>query len=265
MTSFDPRTATCSPTECDPAVVLRFDHVSLIFAQGGGIRDLNFTVQRGEILGITGQSGCGKSTLLRLVSGLANADSGQIARNFRQLGMVFQEPRLLPWLTALDNIKLVLPAQAASRAESALAEVGLTHVHDLHPAKLSGGMAQRVGIARALAIDPDLLVMDEPFANLDTFTRTALLDVMTERARQRGLTTLFVSHDVRDIALVCDRVVVVHGRPGETAGILTRPQRTQGRYRRALLDFEHSILELIGGSGARSAIAPKTTDSASGG
>lgn len=264
MTSFDPCAATGNPKESDPAAVLRFDHVSLVFAQGGGVEDLNFSVESGAILGITGLSGCGKTTLLRLVSGLAKADSGQIARNFRQLGVVFQEPRLLPWLTALENIKLVQPVPAASRAESALTEVGLAHAKDLHPAKLSGGMAQRVGIARALVISPDLLLMDESFANLDTFTRMDLLDLMTQRARERKLTTLFVSHDVRDIAQVCDQVLVLRGRPGKVAGILDRP-RTQGRYRHALLDFERSILELIGGSGARSSIAPEIADSASGG
>ncbi|OIQ70607.1 aliphatic sulfonates import ATP-binding protein SsuB [mine drainage metagenome] len=264
MTSFDRCAATGNPAESDPAVVLRFDHVSLIFAQDGGIRDLNFTVQRGEILGVTGQSGCGKTTLLRLACGLAKADTGRVAGNARRLGMVFQEPRLLPWLTALDNVRLVLPPQAASRAESALAEVGLAHAGDLHPAKLSGGMAQRVGIARALAIDPDLLLMDEPFANLDTFTRKDLLALVTRQAHERKLTTVFVSHDVRDIALICDQALVLRGRPGTIAGILDRPSPGGGR-RRALLDFEQSILELIGGSGARSSIAPEIADSASGG
>ncbi|MDD4888065.1 MAG: ABC transporter ATP-binding protein [Thiomonas sp.] len=257
MNSPDPPAA---PAESDAQLALRFDQVSLMFAEGGGIQDVNFAVRRGEILGITGQSGCGKSTLLRLVAGLAAADSGQITRNFRQLGMVFQEPRLLPWLTALDNVRLVLPADAAAAAASALAEVGLAHAHLLHPAKLSGGMAQRVGIARALAIDPDLLVMDEPFASLDTFTRTALLEVMMERARQRSLTMLFVSHDVRDIALLCDRVIVLHGHPGQIAGILSRPSGMLGRRRRALLDFEQAILDRIGGSQASDSIDGNSAD-----
>ncbi|WP_449370458.1 ABC transporter ATP-binding protein [Thiomonas sp.] len=253
------------PDSGDIQTALRFDHVSLIFAQGGGVSDLSFAVRRGEILGITGQSGCGKSTLLRLVAGLAEATTGHITRNFHRLGMVFQEPRLLPWLTALDNVKLVLPEdQAAARAQAALAEVDLAHARDLHPAKLSGGMAQRVGIARALAIDPDMLLMDEPFASLDTFTRTALLEVMMQRTRQRNLTTLFVSHDVRDIALLCDRVIVLRGRPGRIAGILSRPVGP-GRHRRTLLDFEQQILEHIGGSPAHASIQPRCADNGSSG
>ena len=219
--------------------------VGLTYAGGGGLRDIDLAVRRGENLGITGKSGCGKSTLLRLLTGLLQPQDGIVLRHSRRLAMVFQEPRLLPWLTALSNVRLVLPDAPESEmlARASLYDVGLKHALHLLPAQLSGGMAQRVGIARALATDPDLLVMDEPLANLDSFARAGLLDLLKTRTGDRGLTTVFVSHDVRDLAVFCDRVLVLDGHPGRIAGLIERPR--QHGLRRALFDYETAVIDCI--------------------
>jgi NitT/TauT family transport system ATP-binding protein len=188
-------------------------------------------VARGELVSIVGRSGCGKSTLLRCVAGLIRPDHGRILIDGEQvagvpdgLAVVFQEygRSLLPWLTVRDNVALPLRRQGGTRAErraaatAALEAVGLTAVAHKHPGQLSGGMQQRVSIARALAYRPTLLLMDEPFGSVDAQTREDLEDLLLA-VRGTGMTILFVTHDIDESVYLGDRVIVLGGSP---AGVL---------------------------------------------
>jgi NitT/TauT family transport system ATP-binding protein len=195
-------------------------------------------VRRGEFVSIIGPSGCGKSTLLRILAGLETASGGSIdvadggAR--QRVGFVFQEPVLLPWLTALENVRFPLDTagtarpEADGRAAGLLALVGLSGFEAALPRALSGGMRQRVSIARALSYDPALLLMDEPFGALDLITRDRLNDELLSIWAQTGKTVLFVTHSVEEAAYLSDRVVVMSPRPGRIRSIydvdLPRPR-----------------------------------------
>ncbi len=195
-------------------------------------------VRRGEFVSIIGPSGCGKSTLLRILAGLETASGGSIdvadgdAR--QRVGFVFQEPVLLPWLTALENVRFPLDTagiarpEADERAAGLLTLVGLSGFEAALPRALSGGMRQRVSIARALSYDPALLLMDEPFGALDLITRDRLNDELLSIWAQTGKTVLFVTHSVEEAAYLSDRVVVMSPRPGRIRSIydvgLPRPR-----------------------------------------
>ncbi len=184
--------------------------------------DVNLTVRDGEIVMLTGPSGCGKTTALRILMGLERASSGRILVDGREThgcghdrGMVFQHAELLPWLSALENVMFGLEMkgmrgeQLRTVASSYLEMVGLTASAHRRPHQLSGGMKQRVGIARALAIDPDVLLMDEPFGALDAQTRETLQMQLLEIHRQTKKTIVFVTHDLDEAVLLGDRVVVM--------------------------------------------------------
>ncbi|MBI8990262.1 ATP-binding cassette domain-containing protein [Corynebacterium meridianum] len=193
------------------------------------IEDLSLDVRPGEVLGVSGPSGCGKTTLLRVISGLTKDFSGDVARPEGRIGMVFQEPRLLPWLTARDNIELVLPGlssgERAATTDSWLDRVGLGEAAELLPAAMSGGMRQRVSVARAMATGPALLLVDEPFAALDKplarRLRRLLLDVIT-----RDTVTVWVTHDPEEIAEV-STARLAFDPPGEIS-VQVHPPTTEG-------------------------------------
>jgi NitT/TauT family transport system ATP-binding protein len=182
-------------------------------------------VRRGEFVSIIGPSGCGKSTLLRILAGLETASGGSIdvddgGRARQRVGFVFQEPVLLPWLSALENVRFPLDTagvsrgEADSQAKSLLKLVGLAGFEAALPRALSGGMRQRVSIARALSYDPSLLLMDEPFGALDLITRDRLNDELLSIWAQTKKTILFVTHSVEEAAYLSDRVIVMSPRPG---------------------------------------------------
>jgi NitT/TauT family transport system ATP-binding protein len=209
------------------------------------LHEVSLAVTEGEFVSVIGPSGCGKSTLLRLVAGLIEPSAGTItiageppaqARARRELGFVFQEPTLLPWRTALDNVTLLLEvarrgsaAERRQRGLELLELVGLRDFAQARPAKLSGGMQRRVGIARALALDPKILLLDEPFGALDEITRQRmnmeLLNIWTHRAT----TALLVTHNVGEAVFLSDRVLVMATNPGrmvaEVSVDLPRPRR----------------------------------------
>ena len=203
------------------------------------LADINLVVGEHEFVSLVGTSGCGKSTLLRIVSGLERPSVGRVQLGQRtvdgptsDVAMVFQEPRLMPWLTVRENVRLALlglaRAEQDARIDQALADVGLSDVGDSLPRQLSGGMAQRAAIARALVRRPSILLLDEPFSALDSFTRLRLQAHLSSLWQGRRFTVIFVTHDVEEAVMLSDRVVIMLGQPGrihsEIAIDLPRPR-----------------------------------------
>jgi NitT/TauT family transport system ATP-binding protein len=202
------------------------------FAYGGStgapiLQDLSLAVQHGAFVAILGPSGGGKSTVLKLLSGLVSPQGGTIQIDDtpvtgprRDVGTVFQKPMLLPWRTVRDNVLLpagfarAATAREAARADALLATVGLSDSAGLYPGQLSGGMAQRVGLARMLLHDPRLLLLDEPFSALDAMTREHLSLELQRLWMEERRTALFVTHSIPEALFLADRVVVLAGRPG---------------------------------------------------
>jgi NitT/TauT family transport system ATP-binding protein len=192
---------------------------------------MDLEVRRGEFVSLLGPSGCGKSTALRLIAGLNAATSGTIRverpkvteRGGHPIGFVFQEPTLMPWTTVRENVRLPLrlahvpPAEADARIDKALAQVGLSEFAAAYPRELSGGMKMRVSLARALVTDPDILLMDEPFAALDEITRFRLNNDLLALWRDLGKTVIFVTHSVFESVYLSQRVLVMTSRPGRIA------------------------------------------------
>ncbi len=217
------------------AIAKRFDNGT------HAIGRLDLAVADGEFVSLVGPSGCGKSTALRIVAGLLTPDAGTVAfpSGRPEIGFVFQEPTLMPWATALANARLPLdlkgmPRGAANeRAARALGRVGLNGFESAFPRELSGGMKMRVSIARALAAEPKLLLMDEPFAALDELTRQALNDDLLKLCAEDALTVLFVTHSVYESTYLSSRVVVMTPRPGRVAETiaLTPPLPRDESYR----------------------------------
>ncbi|UYO39850.1 ATP-binding cassette domain-containing protein [Rhodopseudomonas palustris] len=197
------------------------------------LRGIDFDVEAGSITAVMGPSGSGKSTLLALAAGLLRPDDGAVHRRSTRLGMVFQDPALLPWRTALDNVAFPLIAlgppkrERRERARAMLANVGLSGDDaDKYPRQLSGGMRQRVALARALVIEPDLLLCDEPFSALDALVRAELWRIVRDIHARSGLTMLIVTHDGPE-AMQCDRLAILSAgrleQVGAPAEILRHP------------------------------------------
>jgi NitT/TauT family transport system ATP-binding protein len=206
-----------------PAAI-RVSEVSKVFGRGGSallaLDRLSLEVAPGEFVCLIGASGCGKSTLLSLVAGLDLPTAGEIATGGQRVALMFQEPALFPWLTVARNVELPLRAGGVARAERGqrvAALLDLVHLGgfaDKRPHELSGGMRQRAALARALAQDAEILLMDEPFGALDAMTRDLLHDELDRICAERKLTVLFVTHNVREAVRLGDRVVVLSSRPG---------------------------------------------------
>ncbi len=182
---------------------------------------ISFNVEDGEFVCIVGESGCGKTTLLKIIAGIEKADSGVIFRSAQRIGFVFQDDRLLPWRTALGNVMFALEAvgdRSVKKARDALKLVGLENFENYYPKQLSGGMRQRVGIARALAIDPDILLMDEPFANLDAQTRERMQEELLRIIE--GRTVVFVTHSIEEAVFLADKIVVLTPRPAKVSEVI---------------------------------------------
>ncbi|VVS94965.1 ABC transporter ATP-binding protein [Desulfoluna spongiiphila] len=184
--------------------------VNMVFKKQEVLRNLNLTIPEGQRMAVTGPSGAGKSTILKIIAGLVTPSSGKVIRHTCKTGYVFQEPRLLPWNTALENVILPLIARgekkkAARKAGmNCLADMGLSGFEHNYPSQLSGGMKQRVSIARALAIEPDLLLLDEPFTGLDPDLRDAICGHLEDALSKKATTVIHVTHDVGNMIHTAD-------------------------------------------------------------
>jgi nitrate/nitrite transport system ATP-binding protein len=236
--------------------------------------EINLTVAKGEFVALIGHSGCGKSTLLNLIAGLTMPTAGTLLCANREIAgpgperaVVFQNHSLLPWLTCFENVYLAVErvfgaasrstgapaenkAQLKARTEAALALVGLTAAAQKRPGEISGGMKQRVGIARALSMEPKVLLMDEPFGALDALTRAKLQDELLEIVARTQSTVVMVTHDVDEAVLLSDKIVMLTNGPAATIGdvlsvALPRPRSRVAlaedaryqQYRKAVIDF----------------------------
>ena len=220
-------------TDVTTSVVL--DHVSKSFEQRKrsllAISDVNLRISDGEFLALVGASGCGKTTLLRIIGGLQQPSSGTVTRtaavNSRGgISMVFQRPALLPWRTVLRNVLAPMEIIGADRKQTAAAahrllrQVGLQEFENVYPWQLSGGMQQRVALSRALISNPQLLLMDEPFAALDAITRERLMLELQRVWLADRKTVVFVTHNIEEAAFLADRIVVMTPRPGRIAEVI---------------------------------------------
>jgi NitT/TauT family transport system ATP-binding protein len=223
------------------------------------LRDVNFGVADGEFVCIVGSSGAGKTTLFRIIAGLEEATEGAVLVDGEPIdgagmdrGMVFQEYGLFPWRTVLENVTFgleqreVSASERRSRARELIELVGLEGSEDSYPKELSGGMKQRVGIARALAVDPEILLMDEPFGSVDAQTKQRLHGELLDIWRQTDKTVLFVTHDVDEAVTLADRVVVLTGSPGTVHEVVEVDlERPRSRREEAFAEHEARLREAI--------------------
>lgn len=219
-------TATVAPVTARP--VLEISEVSKAYHDGHSsvqaLVNVSLDIPIGQFVCLLGASGCGKSTLLNLVAGLYHVDHGTISTGERRVGFVFQEPALFPWLTVAENVaagmqfRHVGKKERQSRVEELLNLVHLDEFAHYRPHELSGGMQQRTSLARALAQDAEILLMDEPFGALDAMTRSILHDELERIWNRTGVTIMFVTHDVREAVRLGDRVVLLSSRPGRVIG-----------------------------------------------
>jgi len=216
------------------------------------LREINLQVAKGEFITLIGHSGCGKSTLLNLIAGLTLPTSGVLLCDNREIaapgperGVVFQNHSLLPWLTCLENVYLAVErvfggretkAQLKARSLAALELVGMGHATAKRPHEISGGMKQRVGIARALAMEPKVLLMDEPFGALDALTRAHLQDELLKIVARTRSTVVMVTHDVDEAVLLSDRIVMMTNGPAATIGEILTVDLPRPRDRVALAE-----------------------------
>jgi ABC-type nitrate/sulfonate/bicarbonate transport system ATPase subunit len=195
--------------------VITLQDVAKSFGPLEVLRAVSLHVAGDEIVGVVGPSGSGKTTILKLITRLVLPDAGTVTVAPGPLGYVFQEPRLLPWRTALDNVAAPLRARGQSKAAARLTaagwleRVGLTGFERYHPAELSGGMAQRVSLARAFAVEPRVLLMDEPFANVDVDLKGSLMDLLESVVKERRTTVVYVTHELPEALRLADRVVEI--------------------------------------------------------
>jgi ABC-type nitrate/sulfonate/bicarbonate transport system ATPase subunit len=205
---------------------------SFLAASGGTLQvlgELAFSLGAGEVAALVGPSGCGKTTLLRIIAGLDRDFEGSVALPAHgTLGMVFQEPRLLPWRTVEQNVRLVAPAATDASLATLFETLGIAAHRDHYPGELSLGLARRVALARAFAVEPDLLLLDEPFVSLDDALAARLREELAELVNRRPVTTLLVTHDVDEAIGLADRLLLLSASPARVVADVpvTRPRGT---------------------------------------
>lgn len=251
---------------------VQLENVDMTFPTKKGdfnaLKNINLSIKEGEFISIIGHSGCGKSTVLNLIAGLTQPTKGLLFCAGREIygpgperAVVFQNHSLLPWLTCYENVYLAVErvfgthsetkeakAQLKIRTDAALELVGLSHASDKKPNEISGGMKQRVGIARALAMEPKVLLLDEPFGALDALTRANLQDELMKIMAKSGCTAVMVTHDVDEAVLLSDRVVMMTNGPSAGIGEILEVNLARPRARLALAedqDYNHLRSEVL--------------------
>jgi nitrate/nitrite transport system ATP-binding protein len=230
------------------------------------LTDVNLKIQKGEFISLIGHSGCGKSTVLNIIAGLHKATKGGVILDGHEVNepgperaVVFQNHSLLPWLTAYKNVELAVKQTSKGRSKAEMRDwvehnlelVHMSHAVDKLPAEISGGMKQRVGIARALAMEPKVLLMDEPFGALDALTRAHLQDSIMEIHADLGNTVMMITHDVDEAVLLSDRIVMMTNGPSATIGEILDIELQRPRDRLALADnpqynhYRHEVLTFL--------------------
>lgn len=248
--------------------VLSLRNITHIYAPEGGkptkaLEDVSVDISHGELVALLGPSGCGKSTLLKIAGGIIDQTEGRIRFEGthekvpgERLGIVFQTPVLLPWRTVIKNVHLpaeilrIDSQESLARAHQLLEMTGVSGFDDNYPGELSGGMQQRVSIARALLHDPEVLLMDEPFGALDAITREQLnAELQSIHMRERK-TILFVTHDVKEAIFLSDRIAVLTDRPGRLASVIDnripRPRTAESQLSNEFIEMELEIRSLLG-------------------
>jgi len=236
------------------SVHLDISHIDMVFPTPQGeftaLKDVNLKIKKGEFISLIGHSGCGKSTVLNIVAGLTQATKGGVLLNNKEVtepgperAVVFQNHSLLPWLTAYQNIELAVtqvfgrkksPAEMRDWISHNLELVHMTHAMHKRPDEISGGMKQRIGIARALAMEPEVLLMDEPFGALDALTRAHMQDSLMEIQDTLNNTVIMITHDVDEAVLLSDRIVMMTNGPEATVGEILSVDLPRPRDRIAL-------------------------------
>jgi nitrate/nitrite transport system ATP-binding protein len=247
---------------------LNIDHVSITFPTDNGplnvLDGVNLKVQQGEFISLIGHSGCGKSTVLNIVAGLLNATEGGVILEQKEVSepgpdraVVFQHHSLMPWLSVYDNVKLAVdqvfkktksPQERDEWTRHNLELVHMSHALERRPAEISGGMKQRVGIARALAMEPKVLLMDEPFGALDSLTRTHMQDSLMEIQARLNNTVMMITHDVDEAVLLSDRIVMMSNGPSAKVGEILDVELPRPRDRLALAEnpqYNHYRAEVV--------------------
>ncbi|RTL29080.1 MAG: ABC transporter ATP-binding protein [Rhodocyclaceae bacterium] len=251
--------------------IVKVENVGMTFDTKKGrfvaLQNVNLQIRQGEVVSLIGHSGCGKSTLLNLIAGLTLPSSGAMICNGREIAgpgpersVVFQNHSLLPWLTCFENVHLAVERvfgakegkdKLKARTNAALEMVHMSHAAQKMPHEISGGMKQRIGIARAFAMEPKILLMDEPFGALDALTRASLQDELIGVMEKTGATVVMVTHDVDEAVLLSDRVVMMTNGPAATIGEILEVKLAKPRDRLQLAHDPHfaecrgAILEFL--------------------
>lgn len=258
-----------APATATDRLAVRVRNASVIYqaqsdAPVHALQDIDLEIREGEFIALIGPSGCGKTTLMRVIADLEKISSGEVlvngvsphdARLARAYGYVFQAPALFPWRTVLANVTLPLQIQGTSRTDAKaialdhLARVGLTGFEGKYPWQLSGGMQQRVSIARALSFEPRILMMDEPFGALDEITRDRLNEQLQELWQRERRTVVFVTHSIAEAVYLSTRIVVMSPRPGRIVKVIDSPlpdERHLGlRDSTAFIEVAHAVREAL--------------------
>ncbi len=269
-------TATAAATAAAPLCELRHVHKDFPQKEGAPLRvleDISFAVRPEEVVALLGPSGCGKSTILRILAGLTPATRGEVLYHGAPLrdlnpgvGFVFQSFALYPWMTVTENVEAALRARALpedevhARAERAIRSVGLAGFEEAYPRELSGGMKQRVGMARAFSVDPEMLFMDEPFSQVDALTaeslRAEVIDLWSAKERNPS-SIVMVSHDIKEVVYMADRIVVLDAKPGRIRTVVENGLPRPRDYRApALLELVDRLHDVITGMEMPDAPAP---------